>query len=71
MQRPMSFSDRQLFVQELAIVRNLSFACIDGEREDSALGGRCQELVAAIDNLMGELVGDMAYFHVEDFPQRA
>ena len=71
MHRPMSLSDRQFWVQELAIVRNLSMACIGGEREGSALGNRCQELVAAIDNLMGELVGDPAYFHVEDYPQRA
>ena len=37
MTRPFSFSDRQHFVQCLAIVRNLSIACALGERPDSDL----------------------------------
>ncbi len=71
MTRPFSFSDRQHFVQCLAIVRNLSIACALGERADSELGRRCHMLVTSVDDVMGELVGDSAYFHVQDISNRA
>ncbi|QIG47279.1 hypothetical protein G5V57_05765 [Nordella sp. HKS 07] len=71
MTRPFSFSDRQHFVQCLAIVRNLSIACAMGERPDSELGKRCNMLVTSVDDVMGELVGDSAYFHVQDGANRA
>ena len=71
MTRPFSFSDRQHYVQCLAIVRNLSMACALGERPDSELGKRCNLLVTSIDDVMGELVGDSAYFHVHDEANRA
>jgi hypothetical protein len=71
MSRPFSFSDRQHFVQCLAITRNLSIACARGEGPDSELRKRCDMLVTAVDDLMGELVGDSAYFRIEDSPRRA
>ena len=70
MSRPMSFSDRQIFIQTLAACRNLSVECEKGER-DGSLRDRCEELQHAIDKVAGELVGDEAYFHVQDYPQRA
>jgi hypothetical protein len=71
MNRPFSFSDRQHFVQSLAITRNLSMACGRGESSDSELRKRCEMLVSAVDDLMGELVGDAAYFHVHENSNRA
>jgi hypothetical protein len=71
MSRPFSFSDRQHFVQCLAITRNLSIACSRGEQPDSELRKRCDMLVTAVDDLMGELVGDKAYFRIEDGSRRA
>jgi hypothetical protein len=71
MNRPFSFSDRQHFVQCLAITRNLSIACGRGERPGSELSQRCDRLVTAVDDLMGELVGDSAYFHEQDNANRA
>jgi hypothetical protein len=71
MNRPFSFSDRQHFVQCLAVTRNLSIACGGGEPPDSDLRKRCDMLVSAVDVLMGELVGDAAYFHVHENSNRA
>jgi len=71
MNRPFSFSDRQHFVQCLAIARNLSIACGRGERPDSELRKRCDLLVSAVDDVMGELVGDAAYFHMHENSNRA
>jgi hypothetical protein len=71
MNRPFSFSDRQHFVQCLAIVRNLSVACARGEGAQSELRKRCDMLAVAIDDLMGELVGDSAYLRVENGSNRA
>jgi hypothetical protein len=71
MNRPFSFSDRQHFVQCLAITRNLSVACGHGEGPDSGLRKRCDLLVSAIDDVVGELVGDAAYFHVHESSNRA
>jgi len=65
MTRPFSFSDRQHFVQCLAIVRNLSIACALGERPESDLRKHCDALVSSIDDVMGELVGDKTYLHIE------
>ena len=65
MNRPFSFSDRQHFVQCLAIVRNLSIACAMGERPESELRKRCDTLITSVDEVMGELVGDSAYLHIE------
>lgn len=70
MRRPFSFSDRQHFVQCLAITRNLSIACARGERPDSELRKRCDLLVTAVDDLMGELVGDSAYLRIEEGSRR-
>lgn len=69
--RPMSFSDRQYFIQCLAEARNLSVACAEGERYDTDLRKRCEKLGLAIDELMGELVGDSAYLSIRDYPSRA
>ena len=71
MPRPMSFSDRQHFVSALAICRNLTVACEGGEHHDSALRKRCEELLTAIDNLCGELVGDQSYLRLREFPSTA
>ncbi len=71
MNRPFSFSDRQHFVQCLAITRNLAIACGRGERPNSELRKRCDMLLSAVDDLMGELVGDAAYFHVHENSNRA
>jgi len=71
MNRPFSFSDRQHFVQCLAIVRNLSIACAMGERPESELRKRCDRLIASVDDMMGELVGDSAYLHIENAPKQA
>ena len=68
--RPMSFSDRQHFVQCLAETRNLSIACAMGERHDSDLRKRCEGLTLAIDAVVGELVGDESYLRVKDHPPR-
>ncbi len=69
--RPMSFSDRQQFIQSLAVCRNLSIACERGECHDSELRKRCEELIAAIDNVASELVGDASYFQIVDVQSRA
>ena len=71
MARPMSFSDRQHYVSALAICRNLTVACESGEHHDSALRKRCEELLHAIDNVCGELVGDHAYLTLREGPSRA
>ncbi len=71
MSRPFSFSDRQHYVQCLAIVRNLSIACALGEKAESELRQRCDTLVASIDEVMGELVGDKTYLHIEGSDNRA
>lgn len=71
MTRPFSFSDRQHYVQCLAIVRNLSIACAMGERPESELRKRCDMLVTSVDDVMGELVGDKAYLHIEGGHNRA
>jgi hypothetical protein len=71
MNRPFSFSDRQHFVQCLAIVRNLSIACSMGEPSESEMRKRCETLIASVDDMMGELVGDSAYLHIENGPNRA
>ncbi len=70
MTRPMSFSDRQHFIQCLAACRNLSIGCGQGEHRDSALQMRCKELIDAIDGVAGELVGDTSYFKVIDIEPR-
>jgi hypothetical protein len=64
--RPMSFSDRQHFIQCLAETRNLSIACARGEHSDSELRRRCETLTAAIDGVVGELVGDESYLALKD-----
>ena len=64
--RPMSFSDRQHFIQSLAACRNLAVTCGRGEHRDSALHCRCKALIDAIDGVAGELVGDANYFKVID-----
>lgn len=71
MVRPMSFSDRQQFVQALAVCRNLSVACGRGEYREALLRTRCEELIRAIDGVAGELVGDASYFKVIDMQSRA
>ena len=69
--RPMSFSDRQYFLQSLAECRNLSVACATGEHHDSELRKKCERLYLAIDEVVGELVGDSSYLHVKEHPSRA
>ena len=71
MTRPMSFSDRQQFVQALAVCRNLAVACGRGEHRESLLQTRCLELVKSIDGVAGELVGDASYFKIVDIKTRA
>ncbi len=66
MTRPMSFSDRQHFIQTLAVCRNLAITCGQGEHRDSALQYRCKELIDSIDDVAGELVGDSSYFKIVD-----
>ena len=61
MARPMSFSDRQHFVQSLAAARNLAIACGIGEERDSPLKEQCRRLILAIDNVGHEIVGDSYY----------
>lgn len=68
MTRPMSFSERQHFIQCLAETRNLAIACGMGERTDSELRARCKDLLGAIDAVVGEIVGDSGYLHVKDHP---
>lgn len=65
-ERPMSFSDRQYFIQSLAVARNLSVECSNGEREGSELHQRCREMNTAIDAVVGELVGDASYLHLKE-----
>jgi len=52
-------------------VRNLSIACAMGERPESELRKGCDTLTASVDDVMGELVGDSAYLHIENGPNRA
>lgn len=68
MPRPMSFSDRQHFIQSLAECRNLSVACGQGEYRESLLRTRCEELIKAIDHVAGELVGDASYLRIKELP---
>jgi hypothetical protein len=62
----MSFSDRQLFVQSLAVARNLSVECERGEHHESELRKACENLNLAIDGVVGELVGDASYLQIKD-----
>ncbi len=71
MPRPMSFSDRQYFVQTLAECRNLSIACETAQSHDTELRRRCEGLIAAVDSVAGELVGDDAYFKVVEVHPKA
>jgi hypothetical protein len=58
----MSFSDRQLFVQELAV----TIACGIGEERDSPLKEHCRKLILAIDDVSREIVGDPYYPNLRD-----
>jgi len=69
--RPMSFSDRQFFIQCLAEARNLSVACESGEQHDSELRKKCEKLNLAIDAVVGELVGDEGYLRLKDISSRS
>ena len=71
MRKTMSFSDRQIFIQHMAIVRNLSVELASLEPTASPLLERCGELQHAIDAMAGELIGDASYFQVKDYPVRA
>jgi ribosomal protein L17 len=71
MRKTMSFSDRQIFIQHLAIVRNLSVELASYEPIDSPLLQRCRELQSVIDAMAGEMIGDAGYFQVKDYPARA
>jgi hypothetical protein len=66
MARPMSFSDRQHFVQSLAVSRNLAIACGIAEERDSPLKEHCRKLILAIDNVSREIVGDEYYPYLRD-----
>ena len=68
MVRPMSFSDRQHFIQSLAVARNLAIACGLAEERDSPLKLECRKLIFAIDGVAGELVGDPSYLQIKDMP---
>jgi hypothetical protein len=46
-------------------------SCGRSERPDSELRKRCDMLVSAVDDVMGELVGDAAYFHMHENSNRA
>jgi hypothetical protein len=50
---------------------NLSVACATGEHHDSELRKKCEKLYLAIDEVVGELVGDSSYLHVKEHPSRA
>lgn len=69
--RPMSFSDRQYFLQSLAQTRNLAVECERGERHDSDLRRTCEGLCLSIDRVVGQLVGDESYLRVTEVQQRA
>lgn len=69
--RPMSFSDRQFYLQLLAQTRNITVECEHGERFDSDLRKRCEALCTAIDGVVGELVGDATYLQLREVQQRA
>jgi hypothetical protein len=71
MARPMSFSDRQQFVQALAVCRNLAVACGQGEYRESLILSRCHDLIKSIDGVAGELVGDSSYFQIVEVQTRA
>jgi hypothetical protein len=66
MARIMSFSDRQHFVQSLAVVRNLAIACGIGEERGSPLKEHCRKLIREIDNVSREIVGDAYYDRLRD-----
>ncbi|MFT3986287.1 hypothetical protein [Aestuariivirga sp.] len=62
---PMSFSDRQYFVDGLATVRNLASECGRGEHpKGSPLQDRCFALITAVDGVMAELLGDHSFSNV-------
>jgi|GEM_PF-2257296 len=62
---PMSFSDRQYFVDERATVRNLASECGKGKHpKGSPLQDRCIALITAVDGLMAELLGDHSFSNV-------
>lgn len=63
--------DRQYFIQSLAVCRNLSVACATLEQHDSDLRKKCEKLYLAIDEVVGELVGDSSYLRVREWPSRA
>ena len=69
--RPMSFSDRQFYLQVLAQARNLSIECERGEQHDSELRKSCEALCVSIDRVVGELVGDSTFLHIKDVQQCA
>jgi hypothetical protein len=61
---PMTFSERQQFIQTLAQARNLSIACKRSEPYSSPLRKRCEDIIRRIDDVAQELVGDAGFFKV-------
>ena len=53
--RPMSRTDRLLFIQTLDQTRVFAEVCEEGELHASDLRRRCEELLISVDNVMGEL----------------
>jgi hypothetical protein len=65
-QRPMSFSDRQHFIEALAQARNLGIACGRAETRESLLLIRCQALIRHIDAVREKLIDDAGYAQLID-----
>lgn len=68
MRKAMSFSDRQILIQHMAVVRNLTVELGSYEKEPSPLLQRCEEMQHAVDLLAGELIGDASYFILKEHP---
>ena len=64
--QPLSFSDRQRFIEALAQARNLGIACGRGETRESLLLNRCQALIRHIDTVREKLINDAGYAHLID-----
>lgn len=61
---PMTFSERQRFIQTLAQARNPSIAFERSKPPSSSLQRRCEDIIRCIDDVAQELVGDAGLFKV-------
>ena len=64
--QPLSFSDRQRFIETLAQARNLCIACGRADTRESLLLNCCHALIRSIDSVREKLIDDAGYSSLVD-----